>query len=804
MRLARVLFGLLLLPFCAGGARAQLITPIDSLHYNSSNGIPVLATQLPRRRITVQGTVVAPDSISSVTNTDVWIMDASGGCNVFASAGIGSFHFGYGDSVQVSGFVKHFNGTAEIDSSVAQLIVTHLGPATVNPEPLNYHCFDVANAYKADNHDGLEGRLLRLSGVHITAGSWPVSAGSVNVTLTIADSTGSTTLFIPKACPLNGSPDPGAKFDVVGIIKQFDSTSPYTTGYEIIPRFKSDVAPACPGPTYVSVPAVVYIDSLAATITWGTDTPSSSTLRYGLTGAYTDSVTDATLITVHTLSLTGLSPRTVYHFSAKSTDGAGTCAYPDQVLVTYPSPGTPGDIALYFNFSVDTTVARVGVPKAQGNVDVHQQLINRINAAKSSLDCALYSFSLSDVADALIAAHARGVTVRLIQDAGNSTTQATRLQTNGIPYITSTYAGNHGQAQTFGIMHSKYLAIDANTGNKDDAYVWTGSWNCSVSGQSDCNNTLVIHDYGVAQAYTGDFNQMWGSATTVPDGNASKMGSRKVDVIFHQYLVGGIPIQVYMSPSDKTEKHMIENIWQSQFSDQFCILDFTSDSLSHSMKAHRDSIPGYVVRGCFEPSSIDAFSEWCKLDGQASCADYWNPRADVLQDGSTVFSLLHHKYQILDEGQQNPVVMTGSHNFSNAANTTNDENTVVIHDYNIANVYFQEFWARYKESGGTAVLGIGGGVNPRQVSLLQSLPNPTRGTALIRYSLPTTRPVSLDVYDLGGRLVRRLASGSVTAGAHEARWDGRDAAGRAVAGGVYFYRLASGGDVLTRKLVMVR
>lgn len=803
MRFARALFGLLLLPLCATGARAQVITPIDSLHYNSSNGIPILATQLPRRRITVQGTVVAPDSISSITNTDVWIMDASGGCNVFASAGIGTFHFGYGDSVEVSGFVKHFNGTAEIDSSVAQVTVTHLGPASAIPEALDYHCADVAGAYKPDNHDGLEGRLLRLRGVHITAGTWPTSLSGTNTTLTIADSTGSTTLFIPKSCPLNGSPDPGAKFDVTGIIKQFDNLTPFTSGYEIIPRFKSDVVPACPGPTYTAVPTVVYIDSLGATITWGTDTPSSSTLRFGTSSVYADSVTDPALVTVHTLSLSGLSPRTLYHYSAKSTDGAGTCTYPDKVLVTYPSPGTPGDIALYFNFSVDTTVARIGVPRALGNVDVRQQLINRINAAKSTLDCALYSFSLSDVADALIAAHARGVTVRFIMDAGNSATQANRLSTNGIPYITSTYGGNHGQAQSYGIMHNKYLAIDASTGNKDDAYVWTGSWNCSISGQSDCNNTLVIHDYGVAQAYTMDFNQMWGSATTTPDASASRMGLRKSDVIFHQYLVGGIPIQVYMSPGDRTEKHMIENIWQSQFSNQFCILDFTSDSLSHALKAHRDSIPNYVVRGCFEVSAVDGFSEWCKLDGQVSCTDYWAPRADVLQDASTVFSLLHHKYQILDEGQQSPVVMTGSHNFSNAANTTGDENTVMIHDYNIANIYFQEFWARYKESGGTAVLGVGG-LDTRRLSLLQSLPNPTRGTALIRYSLPTSRPVRLDVYDLGGRLVRSLANGMGTSGAHEARWDGRDAAGRAVAGGVYFYRLSSGGEALTRKLVMVR
>src|SRR5207245_7443885 len=153
---------------------------------------------------------------------------------------------------------------------------------------------------------------------------------------------------------------------------------------------------------------------------------------------------------------------------------------------------------------------------------IQTRLVTLITSATTSIDCALYSFSLQNVTNALINAHNnRGVTVRLILDAGNSAAQANQLQANGIPYITSTYGGNHGQAQGGGIMHSKYVIVDAQAADKNLAYLWTGSWNCSVSGENDAQNTIVFHDYGLTQAYTLDFNQMWGSPTTTPNRSAS-------------------------------------------------------------------------------------------------------------------------------------------------------------------------------------------------------------------------------------------------------------------------------------------
>jgi hypothetical protein len=83
-------------------------------------------------------------------------------------------------------------------------------------------------------------------------------------------------------------------------------------------------------------------------------------------------------------------------------------------------------------------------------------------------------------------------------------------------------------------------------------------------------------------------------------------------------------------------------------------------------------------------------------------------------------------------------------------------------------------------------------------------PNPTsRGTTL-RFALPAAGGVGIDLFDAGGRLVRTLARGPMLAGYHSITWDGNDAAGNAVASGVYYYQVLANGQELTRKVLVVR
>ena len=64
--------------------------------------------------------------------------------------------------------------------------------------------------------------------------------------------------------------------------------------------------------------------------------------------------------------------------------------------------------------------------------------------------------------------------------------------------------------------------------------------------------------------------------------------------------------------------------------------------------------------------------------------------------------ILHHKYMLIDadSSESEPIVITGSQNWTTSAEDVNDENTLIIHNAQIAQQYLQEFIARYRETGG--------------------------------------------------------------------------------------------------------
>jgi hypothetical protein len=98
---------------------------------------------------------------------------------------------------------------------------------------------------------------------------------------------------------------------------------------------------------------------------------------------------------------------------------------------------------------------------------------------------------------------------------------------------------------------------------------------------------------------------------------------------------------------------------------------------------------------------------------------------------------------------------------------------------------------------------------PPRPMLAQNVPNPFNPVTRIAYGIPAQDgerpvPVGLDIFDVRGRLVRRLVRGSQAPGTYQALWDGRDDRGGAAQSGVYFYRLRTGGQALERKMILLR
>jgi FlgD Ig-like domain len=93
---------------------------------------------------------------------------------------------------------------------------------------------------------------------------------------------------------------------------------------------------------------------------------------------------------------------------------------------------------------------------------------------------------------------------------------------------------------------------------------------------------------------------------------------------------------------------------------------------------------------------------------------------------------------------------------------------------------------------------------PPANSLAQNYPNPFNPQTTIAFSIVQRANAHLAIYDVNGALVRTLANEMRAAGAYTLDWNGRDDSGRAVASGVYFYKLIAGSFVQTRKMVLLK
>lgn len=101
-------------------------------------------------------------------------------------------------------------------------------------------------------------------------------------------------------------------------------------------------------PVLTAGPSVSSTVSTSFTVTWTTDEPSDSRLEYGLTASYGSTAYDATPVTAHSLTVTGLSATTEYHFRVGSTDPCGNGpAWSSDATVTTAAVATTLDVGGY-------------------------------------------------------------------------------------------------------------------------------------------------------------------------------------------------------------------------------------------------------------------------------------------------------------------------------------------------------------------------------------------------------------------------------------------------------------------------
>jgi len=99
---------------------------------------------------------------------------------------------------------------------------------------------------------------------------------------------------------------------------------------------------------------------------------------------------------------------------------------------------------------------------------------------------------------------------------------------------------------------------------------------------------------------------------------------------------------------------------------------------------------------------------------------------------------------------------------------------------------------------------------PVRYFLHQNYPNPFNPNTIIKFDLPARSQVEVSIYDVNGKLVKKLINDQKEAGYHSVEWNGTDAYGRKVSSGIYFYRISAknlrnGSEFIqTKKMVLLK
>lgn len=383
--------------------------------------------------------------------------------------------------------------------------------------------------------------------------------------------------------------------------------------------------------------------------------------------------------------------------------------------------------------------------------DLEAVILEAIAQAQSTIDVAVQELRLPNIAQALIERQRAGVKVRIIlenqynqtlaeidrrqlkdrdlarteslerfMDAnGDGEVSAAEVQARDaiaqlrqaqIPLLDDRADGSKGS----GLMHHKFVVVD-------DRLLVTGSANFTVGGihreptepesRGNVNHLLRIESPLLAQLFTEEFNILWGDG---PGGQADSIfGVRKPLRPTRTVPIGDSLVTVQFSPTGKRQPWerssnglIAQTVAKATQSIDLALFVFSEQKIADALQtAHRR---GSAVRALIDPGfAFRPYSEALDLMGysltKACKAEKdnrpWQPALETvgvpkLLPGDS----LHHKFAVLD----GRAVITGSHNWSKAANETNDE-TVLILDSPVVAAHFQrEFERLYVD----AVLGL--------------------------------------------------------------------------------------------------
>jgi phosphatidylserine/phosphatidylglycerophosphate/cardiolipin synthase-like enzyme len=453
-------------------------------------------------------------------------------------------------------------------------------------------------------------------------------------------------------------------------------------------------------------------------------------------------------------------PRGTSHFSIRSSLALGSVTV--AILCGYwwwsrLQPGAEASIAalpqdesiqVYFNHNQATQFTEPYRSKTRRGDDLALKVIEAIGGARSQIDVAVQELQLPNIAEALVAKSQAGVKVRVIlennysrpeseltaaevekltdrrkeryqafqqlvdldRDGTLSQPEIDRrdalviLRNGGVAVIDDTKDGSKGS----GLMHHKFLVVDGK-----DTIVTSANWTMSdIYGdisrpetEGNQNNLVRIQSTELAQAFTTEFDLMWGNGTA--NNPSSQFKTRKPVRSSVEVSVGKTRVSVQFSPTsrqqawaDSSNGSIGKLLAGSRERVDLALFVFSEPTLANILQTQFRQ--GVKVRGTIDRQfAYRSYSSVLTLMGIDS-----NNLCQATAVGSQALNtlgvptlptgdLLHHKFAVID----GRTVITGSHNWSNAANYHNDETLLTIQDNPVVAAHFdREFDRLYQHT----------------------------------------------------------------------------------------------------------
>lgn len=468
---------------------------------------------------------------------------------------------------------------------------------------------------------------------------------------------------------------------------------------------------------------------------------------------------------------------------------------PKPTVLVRPTPLPQEDlIQAYTNHEPASTYTEAYRKQTRAGDNLEQIIVDAIASAHSTVDVAVQELRVPRITQALIDRQRAGVRVRVIlentysrpfsrftpdevkaldarergrynesrqlidRDQDSQLSQAeieqgdalVMLDRASVPRIDDTADGSAGS----NLMHHKFVIVDGRVVIMTSANFTTSDMDGdfkSPSSRGNANNLLKFDSPTLAALFTQEFNIMWGDGPAgQPD---SRFGVKKPFRPAQSVPIGSTTVEVQFSPTSQTipwnrssNGLIAKTLDTATKSVELALFVFSDQPLVDVLETVHQR--GVAVKALIEPGfAYRSYSEALDMLGVVLAEDCqtergnhpWKPAIDTvgvprLPPGD----LLHHKFGIVDQA----TVITGSHNWTAAANTGNDETVLVIHSPTVAAHYQREF----ERLNANAILGIPPSIKKKLEAQKRQCPQgvarlPCQGDCFASSNAPAVNPL---------------------------------------------------------------